>query len=47
MTGDDLVINKGFFAGICLIVLWVGLLVGGGVTMLLRRMQRRKKNAGK
>lgn len=42
LTEDDLLINKGFFAGICLIILVVGLLVGGGVTMLLCRMQRRK-----
>ena len=47
LTEDDLLINKGFFAGICLIVLVVGLLVGGGVTMLLCRIQRSKQKASK
>ena len=47
LTADDLLINKGFFAGICLIILVVGLLVGGGVTMLLYRMQRSKQKASK
>lgn len=45
LTEDDLLINKGFFAGICLIILVVGLLVGGGITMLLCRMQRSKQKA--
>ncbi|CAH3170680.1 unnamed protein product, partial [Porites lobata] len=47
LTEDDLLINKGFFAGICLIILVVGLQVGGGITMLLCRIQRRKQKASK
>jgi len=38
-----LLISKGFFAGICLIVLVVGLVVGAVLTLLLCRMQRRKE----
>ena len=39
--------SKGFLAGICLIVLVVGLVVGSVLTLLLCRMQRLKKKTSK
>ena len=47
LTESELHMSKGFLAGICLIVLVVGLVVGSVLTLLLCRMQRLKKKTSK